>query len=418
MAAKLKKRALAEYQSQTLVIEPPTAAAAIGSRHRDSSASGSDNSLESCRKRLRLVLQRDHSRDLAGHGPGGAAAGGGLFPLDRLESDREVIALLISTVSKLPKMTREQLTEVGQKVLEATTSGVKMAKSSATRQLLLTLDAILAQEKSEDVRIAARNAIPSWLSILENGSLAEKDDTLEETLNVALLGTLACCHRNQIEVSPILRSRILPLIKIKLRSRHVSVRIAALKVIGDLMVHSPDLGTLRKCLKITGQFTHSPEPRVRREAFAVLLLIHKDGRQRLDQNMYSQYVAAIKDDYDGVRMAALQLVHALAETYPNAELKASKNLGELRLVDDAFGQICGSITDRNVQVREMAAKLMGSMEQVSQHFLEQTLDKKLMSNLRLKRSAHERESKLVSSGEWSSGKFRNLPFSKRFLVSF
>ena len=35
---------------------------------------------------------------------------------------------------------------------------------------------------------------------------------------------------------------------------------------------------------------------------------------------------------------------------------------------------------------------------------EQTLDKKLMSNMRTKRSAHERQAGLVSAGEWSSGK--------------
>ncbi len=52
----------------------------------------------------------------------------------------------------------------------------------------------------------------------------------------------------------------------------------------------------------------------------------------------------------------------------------------------------------------MAATLMGKMEGVSQEFLEQTLDKKLMSNMRVKRSAHEREAKMVSSGEWSTGK--------------
>ena len=41
---------------------------------------------------------------------------------------------------------------------------------------------------------------------------------------------------------------------------------------------------------------------------------------------------------------------------------------------------------------------------VSPHFLEQTLDKKLMSNMRAKKSAHDREAKLVASGEWSTGK--------------
>ena len=44
------------------------------------------------------------------------------------------------------------------------------------------------------------------------------------------------------------------------------------------------------------------------------------------------------------------------------------------------------------------------MTQVSSEFLHQTLDKKLMSNLRRKRTAHERGAQLVNSGAWSSGK--------------
>lgn len=44
------------------------------------------------------------------------------------------------------------------------------------------------------------------------------------------------------------------------------------------------------------------------------------------------------------------------------------------------------------------------MTQVSSEFLNQTLDKKLMSNLRRKQTAHERGAQLITSGQWSSGK--------------
>ena len=54
----------------------------------------------------------------------------------------------------------------------------------------------------------------------------------------------------------------------------------------------------------------------------------------------------------------------------------------------------------------MAADMIGSIRGVSQTFLEQTLDKKLMSNMRAKKTAHERQTALVTSGEWSSGKKR------------
>lgn len=73
------------------------------------------------------------------------------------------------------------------------------------------------------------------------------------------------------------------------------------------------------------------------------------------------------------------------------------------MVDDAFGKICNGINDLCVQVREIAVKLIGDMTGVSEIFLQQTLDKKLMSNMRVKLSAHERTAEMISAGEWSSG---------------
>lgn len=77
---------------------------------------------------------------------------------------------------------------------------------------------------------------------------------------------------------------------------------------------------------------------------------------------------------------------------------------ELRLIDAAFGNVCMAISDLSMQVRTQAAKLIGGMTQVGNEFLHQTLDKKLMSNLRRKKSSHERHQQLFQSGEWSSGK--------------
>lgn len=77
---------------------------------------------------------------------------------------------------------------------------------------------------------------------------------------------------------------------------------------------------------------------------------------------------------------------------------------QLRLIDAAFGNICSAMCDLSMQVRTQAASLLGSMTEVSSEFLHQTLDKKLMSNLRRKKSLHERYTELFQSGEWSSGK--------------
>lgn len=77
---------------------------------------------------------------------------------------------------------------------------------------------------------------------------------------------------------------------------------------------------------------------------------------------------------------------------------------KLRLIDAAFGNVCSGICDLSMQVRQEAAQLLGGMTSVSNEFLHQTLDKKLMSNLRRKKSLHERYTELFQSGEWSSGK--------------
>ena len=55
----------------------------------------------------------------------------------------------------------------------------------------------------------------------------------------------------------------------------------------------------------------------------------------------------------------------------------------MRLIDAAFGKICGAICDLSMQVRVRAADLLGGMSMVGGEFLYQTLDKKLMSNMRV-----------------------------------
>ena len=67
----------------------------------------------------------------------------------------------------------------------------------------------------------------------------------------------------------------------------------------------------------------------------------------------------------------------------------------IRLVDDVFSRTCQAINDVREVVRVLAAKLIGDMKNVSQMFLEQTLDKKLMSNMRMKRQVLTIHNKLI-----------------------
>lgn len=67
-----------------------------------------------------------------------------------------------------------------------------------------------------------------------------------------------------------------------------------------------------------------------------------------------------------------------------SEILLTGSVHEIRLIDDAFGKICNGVSDLSMHVRTLAAKLLGSMKLVSPKFLTQTLDKKLMSNMRRK----------------------------------
>lgn len=80
---------------------------------------------------------------------------------------------------------------------------------------------------------------------------------------------------------------------------------------------------------------------------------------------------------------------------------------ELRLLDDAFIKICDLVNDSSMPVRALAARLLGDFHAVDQKFLEQTLDKKLMSHLKVVKSDHQRQRELHQGGatmDWDSGR--------------
>uniref|UniRef100_A0A183ENW2 Adaptin_N domain-containing protein n=1 Tax=Gongylonema pulchrum TaxID=637853 RepID=A0A183ENW2_9BILA len=91
-----------------------------------------------------------------------------------------------------------------------------------------------------------------------------------------------------------------------------------------------------------------------------------------------------------------------------------RNDAKLRLVDDAFATVCHAINDVEVSVRAVAARLLGDFQQVSDSFLDQTLDKKLLNAMRMSKtreSASKRPQKHGSrhqrsqaSSEWSTGR--------------
>ena len=156
-------------------------------------------------------------------------------------------------------------------------------------------------------------------------------------------------------------------------------------------------------LKALRDFSRNQDPRVRSAALGGLICLHERG-VNLDISLYSEFCESLSDDYAGVRIMAMKLLQILSQLYADCLVFVARGDEQIRLIDDAFGRICNMICDLSMEVRAHAARLLGSFTKVSVHFLDQTLDKKLMSNLRKKKSAHERNKESFSMGEWSSGK--------------
>lgn len=218
----------------------------------------------------------------------------------------------------------------------------------------------------------------------------------------------------QLPESPAVRQRLIEVACKHLSDMYFGVRNKCLQLLGCLgMVDSPltkdseglgtSLGAVRDVQSIISDYFGDQDPRVRTAALKAMLQLHERG-MKIHEIIYEQACRLLTDDYEQVRSAAVQMVWVLSQLYPESIVPIPSSNEEIRLVDDVFGKISHMVSDGSWMVRVQAAKTLGSMLQVSPHFLEQTLDKKLMSDLRRKRTAHERAKDLFASGEFSSGR--------------
>ena len=367
MAAKLKKRALAEYQTQT---QP--------------AVEGEPS------KRLRLVTERSSSSSKEEEPDS-------LLTVGPETGDKEVVEHVVNFTAELTQQhSPDVLGHALRRVVEALT-------------------------RVEDACVRAR-LVQAWGDILATGRLEDTQQKVEEVLvimnesssRVTAAWLAALAHvATKVQLGRAVRHKLFRAGELLLHSTpHPLVHCKALLLLSNLAeagdgAESKDLST--QALNLCGAYSMAQDARVRTAAFHALLTIHKRG-VKLDVSMYPVFCTALTDDYEGVRCEALTILAAMAETDPEYQVEvdtgASRSVvgGQtIRLVDDVFSRTCQAINDVRETVRVLAARLIGEMKGVSQGYLEQTLDKKLMSNMRTKRNAHERMAGLVSSGEWSSG---------------
>lgn len=188
--------------------------------------------------------------------------------------------------------------------------------------------------------------------------------------------------------------------KSKLFSPSHNVQRHAILLLGEFVLISD---AEKESLELIGKYTDSPDARVRAQAFRSMLTLGERGVV-LPSSLYARACGALTDDYECVRKEALHMIYELGVRHPEQNIKLPESEQEIRLIDDAFGKICNALCDLSMHIRTLAAELLGGMTMVSDEFLHQTLDKKLMSNMRKKKSLHERNAEHFTSGEWSSGK--------------
>lgn len=205
--------------------------------------------------------------------------------------------------------------------------------------------------------------------------------------------------QNQEQVPQLSLNKIVEDAKTRLTSTNHNVQRHAIQLIGAFA--SKDEAE-KDLLALISNYMDSSDARVRAQSMNSLLCMGSRSVQ-LPASLYSRAEKALKDDYECGRREALQLIYELSQKHPECLIRLDSQT-EVRLIDDAFGKICSAISDLSMHIRSFAAQLLGGLWQVNSEFLFQTLDKKLMSNMRRKKTSHERALENYTSGEWSSGR--------------
>ncbi|KAI7834504.1 armadillo-type protein [Kickxella alabastrina] len=134
---------------------------------------------------------------------------------------------------------------------------------------------------------------------------------------------------------------------------------------------------------IVCKYTTDAHPKVRQTALYAILREYMMGVE-LPVEMYDECVVATKDDFEQVRLVAVELIWAISSAYPEypVVIQKYKVSDSIRLLDDAFVKICDMVNDSSVVVRQRACTILGRFKNVDNKFLSQTFSKQVMSNLR------------------------------------
>ncbi|KAK5984505.1 Integrator complex subunit 4, partial [Trichostrongylus colubriformis] len=149
------------------------------------------------------------------------------------------------------------------------------------------------------------------------------------------------------------------------------------------MSRRPDSTSLLVLERLLCQMTTDMDSRVRLSAIEGLSLLSgvEDG---LTLHAYNTVKNSVGDSHRQVRILALRILLVFANKMPTLVIASAFSQSsdtKLQLCDDAFSVVCDAVNDQEVMVRTEAATILGEFQMVSDTFLDQTLDKKMMKTV-------------------------------------
>lgn len=321
-----------------------------------------------------------------------AGATGATPNLAAATNSRELLELLVKITDEISYQDVElaELKEAAGKIMQLYQQQERDSDTSIRVKLLELLSGLGCEGASEQAVIL----------IIDHFIYLLRKESSQKVLAQGMMCLYRIGQRRKSMVPLAYNTQVAHLAKEQLRSGSTHTQKNAMLVIGRFATKME--GERHYVWKLAF-YIDSQDSGVRAQALHALLALGERGSQ-LPAVLYKRAVEAMKDDYECVRKEALRLVFMLGNRHPDYIIPSDRQQEDLRMIDAAFSKVCEALCDLSLQIRVLAAELLGGMTAVSREFLHQTLDKKLMSNLRRKRTAHERGARLVTSGEWSSGK--------------
>lgn len=134
-----------------------------------------------------------------------------------------------------------------------------------------------------------------------------------------------------------------------------------------------------KILALIGDCAQDSDHRVRIAALKAYFTLHNENQSFSCDPFYQHAVSLLSDDFIDVRIEALKFFWLLTKIFPNKSISIN-NSQPIILIDYAFKKICSCVTDISPLVRTTACRLLGSLRNIKEDLILQTMSKTVLND--------------------------------------